>query len=289
MNWHQATTETTEHAHAAGALAPIATRVDCIREGGIAFAVRQIEARPNKPGAGDKKSIDPFAPPYEPTLYVGDISRSHVGLLNKFPVLDDHLLIVSRAFRPQTAALDMADCEALLAVVSDWDGLAFYNGGLEAGASQPHRHLQMVGLPLSPAGDRLPVANALAQTTFQDEIGQSPALPFPHAATRMPPDALADPVTGARAVYRRYIKLLAAIGRPAGDSVDPGPYNLLATRDWLWAVPRTRAAFNNIEINGLGFAGALIAGDQDQHDTLHAYGPMRCLRAVCDATATPAD
>ena len=38
--------------------------------------------------------------------------------------------------------------EEMNAILAEFDGLGFYNGGETAGASQPHKHLQIVPLPL---------------------------------------------------------------------------------------------------------------------------------------------
>ena len=103
---------------------------------------------------------NPFLP-YEDALYVAAITPTHVALLNKFPVQDDHLLIVTRAFAPQEALLDADDFLALAACLAEVDGLAFYNAGEVAGASQPHKHLQLVPLPLADGLAGVPIEVAL--------------------------------------------------------------------------------------------------------------------------------
>lgn len=278
MNWAEATANQIEIARAAGALAPIDTTTAVIGDNGIDYVVRVIASLARKPRAEQPKPKDPFAPPYERPLYVGDIAPGHVGLLNKFPVLDNHLLIVTREFQTQTGALQASDFEAMLRVLASWDGLAFYNGGPEAGASQPHRHLQMVDLPVS--GNSMPVSEALGATEFKNELGYAPALPFSHAVARMPRSALDAPASGGAEVCRIYHALLDAIGRPAHGKTVLDPYNLLATRDWLWAIPRTRSACSGVEINALGFAGALMVADESQLADLRSIGPARVLHAV---------
>ena len=127
-------------AAASGALVPTGTRVRRVDDGGLHFAVRITEniARKEKAVQDSASDTDPFAPPYEPALYVGAISATHVVLLNKYPVLPDHLLLVTRAERPQTELPDRTDFEASLRALAGSDGLVFYNGGEDAGASQPH-------------------------------------------------------------------------------------------------------------------------------------------------------
>ncbi|MFD1559808.1 DUF4922 domain-containing protein [Paraburkholderia silviterrae] len=153
-----------------GALQPIETALMHIDDGGVRFAVRQVSSLARKEAARrtDAPSRDmPQAParnpflPYDDDLCVGELSSTHVALLNKYSVLDEHLLIVTRRFVPQEVLLDHADFAALLVVLHGFDALGFYNGGPQAGASQPHKHLQAVPLPLDAAGMAVPVETLL--------------------------------------------------------------------------------------------------------------------------------
>lgn len=279
QDWASATGRAAERARASGVLAPIDTYVENIAEQGLAYQVRVLSNIRRKRQAGGAPPSDPFAPPYEPDLWVGKLAPAHVALLNKFPVLDRHLLAVTCGYEPQTNLLTVADCEAMLRLLADWDGLVFYNGGAEAGASQPHKHLQIVDLPMAGAGPGLPVAQALATGDGGNEIGAAPALPFPHARVRMP--AWQDPAADGAHLRDLYLDLLAAVGLPGNGPEQPGPYNLLATRQWLWVVPRRRQRCADIEVNALGFAGALMVSDQAHLQALERMGPAACLRTVC--------
>src|SRR4029079_11989701 len=95
-------------------------------------------------------------------LLIGAISPTHVCLLNKYNVLDRHLLIVTRSFEPQDTALGAADFEAAALCLDAIDGLVFYNSGPDAGASQSHRHLQLVPFPIGPGAERFPLDRAFA-------------------------------------------------------------------------------------------------------------------------------
>lgn len=267
-------------ARKSGALVPTDTDVEIVTEAGLAFEVRVARNLERKRRA-TSKAVDPFAPPYDPHLLVGEIPPAHMGLLNKFPVLDRHLLIVTRASEPQTDLLTPADCEAVLHLLRGWDGLVYYNGGPEAGASQPHKHLQMIDLPHVSTGAGLSVIEALAADDSDDAIGQSSALPFPHARARLPASAWSDPAAGAAILHELYLGLLAAAGLPASGPRQPGPYNLLATRDWLWLVPRRCASHEGIAVNALGFAGALLVVGAERLARLKSIGPCACLRGVC--------
>ncbi|WP_028220254.1 ATP adenylyltransferase family protein [Paraburkholderia oxyphila] len=160
----------TREALQCGALQPIETALTHIDDGGVRFAVREVSSLVRKEAArrtdapahsgSQTPRRNPFLP-YDDELCVGELSSTHVALLNKYNVLDEHLLIVTRRFVPQEALLDHADFAALLVVLHGFDALGFYNGGTEAGASQPHKHLQAVPLPLDAAGAAVPVETLL--------------------------------------------------------------------------------------------------------------------------------
>lgn len=257
-----------ERALASGALGPIDTRTETVTDGGIDFVVRTVAGLARKEAAAARgQGADPFRPPYEPDLLVGAVRPGHVALLNKFPVLPGHLLVATREYAPQEEKLERGDCEALLRVLAAMDGLAFYNSGRVSGASQSHRHLQCVALD-RPA----PLA-----ARMNPGRGGDPALPYPHAAAPLAADWLDDPAAGAAALHGRYVELLRRVG---ADAEPPHPYNLLATRDRLWLVPRTRERCGPVGVNALGFAGLLLAGDDDQADYVRRTGPLNVLAAV---------
>ena len=246
-------------ARTSGALAPIRTQETLVEDAGVRFSVRQVTRLRAKPRADRRATrvTNPFLPP-DPRLLVAELGPHYRCVLNKYPVLADHLLLVTRRFAPQDAILGPTDFEALFQCLHSVDGLGFYNGGTVAGASQPHRHLQLVPLPLGFP----PVP-----------IRAAPRLPFQHAA--------GAPGETASQAHATYLDLLAAC---ALHPAQPAPYNLLVTRDWMMVVPRSRECFQGISINALGFAGLLLARDAAEAAVL-AAGPMRALQAVAPPPA----
>jgi ATP adenylyltransferase len=257
----------TDRALASGALGPIGTGEELLHDGGYAFRLRTVASLARKEAAQEQARAsgfdrDPFLPPYEEGLYVGSVPPAHVGLLNKFPVLEHHLLIVTGTFQPQDGVLDVADFEAWLRILRAGAGLAFFNGGRVAGASQPHRHLQWVPLAESPP--------------LEAAVAAGEPLPFPVASEVLPSSWLAEPVAGARAFQHCYTRLLKSIGCAPGADV-PAPYNLLSTRDRIWAVPRAEESVAGVAINALGYAGWMLAADDTQAETVRARGPLALL------------
>ena len=261
------------HALATGALKPIPAVRETVEESGIVFVVWRLAAAETVlPGEGtaDAKPAysdsgpDPFLP-YDPDVFVAGMSATHVCLLNKYNILDGHLLLVTHAFEQQTTWLSLADFEAVATCMAEFDGLAFYNGGKIAGASQRHKHVQYVRFPLGEHDADLPISPALATSRWADGIGRVAAFPFAHALGRLERSAGETPAQAAERMLALYWKLLAASGIQRGTgSEQTRPYNLLATREWMMIVPRSYEAYAGISVNALGFAGSLLVHDDAQ-------------------------
>jgi ATP adenylyltransferase len=284
------TTAAFERALASGALQPIGTDSALIPDAGVDFVVRIIGSLSRK--AEDRKRRDreqsetgerrnPFLP-YEPAMFVADVSPSHLCLLNKFNVIDHHLLIVTREFESQDRLLTESDFEAMWRCMAEFNGLAFYNGGRIAGASEPHKHLQMIPLPVADKGLDVPIEPLLASAELEGSLGQASALPFSHRYAETPRHAFRDPARAAAetlGLYRAMLEELELNRRSEPpDAVQIAPYNLLCTRDWMLLVPRTRELFEGVSINAIGFAGGLLVRNPEQLAVLRDRGPMAALR-----------
>lgn len=247
----------THRALEGGIIEPFLTETVPHEDRGDVFSVRRLVEIPKKPSGHKPNATDPFLPPYEPALLVAELSPDHVILLNRYPVLDDHLLIVTRQWEDQEMPPTEGDLSSLERVLSCIDGLGFYNGGVDAGASQPHRHLQIVprtsfgpgGIPLQPA-----VCGALAQGLSEIEHW-----PFVHRLAPQEP-RVADTFT----------RLWAAIEWT-------GPFSLLCTRQWMMLVPRSTGHVRGIPINSLGYAGSLVVKDEAQQAQLATLGAWAVL------------
>jgi sulfate adenylyltransferase (ADP) / ATP adenylyltransferase len=280
----------TRHALQCGALQPIDTVLTHLDDGGVRFAVRQVsslarkeQARRTEVAESATARRNPFLP-CDDDLCVGTLSPTHLALLNKYNVIDDHLLIVTRRFVPQEALLDHDDFAALLVALRGFDALGFYNGGAAAGASQPHKHLQAVPLPLDDATETAVPMEVLWQSALvENGIARVPRLPFAHALAAL--DLLQGSADeAARHAWRTYRALLDAVGIGAIDveglAHQRAPYNLLVTRRWMLVVPRTQECVDGMSINALGFAGSLFVRDAQQCAALAHIGPMTALAHV---------
>lgn len=285
---------------ASGALRPIETAQEWVEDGGVRFLIRVVSNLARKdadrvrqveqnPAGGPPRN--PFLP-YEPALFVAGISETHLALLNKFNVIDHHLLIVTRRFVDQETLLDLADFQALCLCLAEYEGLGFYNGGAAAGASQPHKHLQLVPFPLVESVPTIPIEPLLRTASRAVKVGTVPGLPFRHVFAFLDPGLASRPILFAEILSECYQAALRVAGiealRVDGEIRQSLPYNLLVTRDWLLLIPRHREDFEGISVNALGFAGSLFVKDQEQLAVLRRWGPLAVLRAVTRSDPTTA-
>jgi sulfate adenylyltransferase (ADP) / ATP adenylyltransferase len=269
---------TTARASDGGALISVPTRTTLIEDRGIPFVIHITTLQEKKRRAKVEdvdRDFNPFLPP-DPELFIDEISPSHVSVLNKFNVLDHHLLIVTRRFEPQEALLNRGDFEALATCMVEIDGLGFYNGGTVAGASQPHKHLQLVPLPLGRGPKPTPLDSILSATTETGDPVTVPVLPFDHTLITLG----GSPPGGHRAekLEQFYRRACSSVG--VHDETQP--YNLLLTRRWMLVVPRSREHWRGVSINALGFAGSLLVRNQNELDQLKDTGPLAVLKSVVD-------
>ena len=249
-----------------GALQPITTETEFLEEAGIQFVVRRVSSLVQKarvPQGATATHTNPFLP-CDPDLFVAEISPTHVALLNKYNVIDHHILVVTRVFEEQRGTLTVADFDAAARCLDGSECLVFYNSGPIAGASQPHRHLQAVPLPLFPKLPAIPLEPLFG------------ALPFRHTLQRFGvAPGLGASAAAMHEVYLRTLGALGLVGAPY-----PAPYNLLLTRRWMLVVPRTVEYFEGISINALAFAGSLFVKDAGELARLRSAGPLAALRTV---------
>jgi ATP adenylyltransferase len=158
----------------------------------------------------------------------------------------------------------------------EFEALAFYNSGTVSGASQPHKHLQQLPLPIGGCAECTPIDSLVADAAFDGAFGTVPVFNFSHVLSRLQHLGEASTEQAARETERLYLAMLGEVGNAAM----PGPYNLLATRDWMLVVPRSVEHYESISVNALGFAGSLLARDEREAELIRQRGPLGVLESV---------
>jgi ATP adenylyltransferase len=265
-----------------GALVRLDAEDVVVEDGGIPFVVHVSDLQGYKASAKVEQRRhrdNPFLPP-DPELVIDTLPTGHISVLNKFNVLRHHLLIVTGTFEPQEALLTVADLDALVRCMAAGDGLGFYNGGTVAGASQSHKHLQLVPLPLGKGPLPTPVDASIPDRLPVGEIAAVTAFPFQHALVAIDPSAVSRLAAGElHQIYRRACSSVGVVD-------ESRPYNMLMTRRWMLVVPRSREHWNGVSVNGLGFAGSLLVQNDDELERLRRTGPVKLLHSVVDGGAS---
>ena len=278
----------TEFALDCGALQSIATNYELLEVEDIQFLVRilvnlqrktEAKKEQKKREKSSGKNFNPFLP-YEEDLFVSELTDTHLCLLNKFNAVDHHLLMITREFEEQENQLNLADFLAVTLTLKEIEGLVFYNSGKLAGASQRHKHLQLVPLPLVPQGVSLPISPWMTDVCLKQEINTIPQFPFINAIAACPDISTINPLEIAPILLEKYQQLIVKTDLDPQKSGKPAPYNLLMTREWMMVIPRSKESYKNISINSLGFAGALLVRNAEQMEQLKQIGPLTFLQKV---------
>lgn len=260
-----------------GALVPLDTALTHLNgEHGTRFELRHLlSATPKHLRAAGPKP-NPFRP-WDRRLEVERIGDSHVVILNKFPVQAGHMLLITQDWQPQTGWLSIDDWHALVRVDASTTGLWFFNSGPDAGASQPHRHLQL--LPRR-AGEPI----CARQDWFQNCADGTTALTddLLLRSSRVVP---LRPNSTGEMLHQLYLFLAheLELGSPSHDSRPRGAYNLLLSRKWMAIVRRRTEGIRGFSVNALGFAGSLLSTETSDRDWIEQSGPEALLHAVVEA------
>ena len=269
--------EVTVAATASGALVPLDTSLTHLKgERGCRFELRHLLSATPKHLRASGPKPNPFLP-WDQRLEVDRIGESHVVILNKYPVQNSHMLLITQDWQPQTGWLSMEDWQSLARIDATTTGLWFFNSGPAAGASQPHRHLQL--LPRA-AGEHICARDGWFRRCAQEATTsvQDPLLRSSRVA------AISSTLTG-ETLQDLYLALAQdlGLGHPSTDDCPRGAYNLLLSREWMAIVRRRREGIRGFSVNALGFAGSLLSTEASDRQWIQDSGPEALLQAVVDA------
>ncbi len=256
-----------------GALVPLNTELLPLEAHGP-FVLRRLVSQTPKHLRSAGPKPNPFLP-WEPELEVQRLGTTHLALLNKYPVQEGHILLISQQWQPQAGWLSSSDWRAVAEMGADTGGLWFFNSCAAAGASQPHRHLQL--LPRRSGAVSCPLAPSI-QAQLR---GEQPPWPWSYSVSpRLQAKAGLDAAaTELASLYHRHSAQLD-LGTPQHDPVPRQPYNLLFDDEWFMTVRRTREHWAGFSVNALGFAGSLLLTEHSDQDWLERHGPLALLGAV---------
>ena len=232
------------------------------------FIIRKLDTSKFKKKICYGPKQNPFNP-WEKILEIDKVGNNHQLILNKYPVQKGHILLITNSWKPQNGWLDVNDWVAIQNVNKDTSGLWFFNSSPIAGASQPHRHIQLlrrsngqVSCPREKWFLDLELSND-NNTKLKKSIVVS-HFDFQESSSY---------------IYNLYLELTKKIGLgdPINDERPKHPYNILITNSWIALIKRRFDHLHGFSVNGLGFAGYLLITEKSDTNYLKNYGPEKLL------------
>ena len=227
------------------------------------FVIRKLDTSKFKKEFNIGPKINPFNP-WDQQLEIARIGEYHQLILNKYPVQLGHILLITNKWMPQNGWLDLNDWDAIKKVNNDTSGLWFFNSDPLAGASQPHRHIQLlrrgINENICPREEwflnfeKYKVNKKLFKNIIVKQFDFSNDVNY---------------------IYKIYVELSKKIGLgdPFIDIKPKKPYNLLITNKWIALIRRSNDKIRGYSVNGLGFAGYLLVTEKSDTDYLKLNGP----------------
>ncbi len=232
------------------------------------FVIRELDITKFKKNTSIGPKINPFKP-WDNILEIDSIGKYHQLILNKYPVQLGHILLITNEWKEQNGWIDIKDWEAIKEVNKDTTGLWFFNSGPLAGASQPHRHIQLLRRDQSELScprekwildfDNVNYKNQrfcnniilkkFSKTLNKENIHQ---------------------------IYKD-LSYKLGLGEPEIDKKPRYPYNLIFTNRWMLLIKRKTDNLHGISINALGFAGYILVTKKSNINYLKKFGPEKLL------------
>ncbi|KAF8210649.1 HIT-like domain-containing protein [Mycena galopus ATCC 62051] len=275
-------------------------------ECGIEYEIRLCPALQNKPNlptphftaqdnTPSQKKADPFEPPYNQNLFIGELrdednAEDYVVLLNKYSVVPQHFLLVTKEFQSQASPLsppDLVQTYLLLAAArkARHNLFAFYNCGDNSGASQAHKHVQFIplededGPPIEYLARSVKLETAdtpfsLTNLTYANHVYRFPDRLYTFSAEKLEP-----------VLAQAFLSLLdLVISTIRHDPLYPPgkpSYNVVITLEHMHLIPRRQEDHilaetgDKLSVNALAFAGMMLVKSERELAAVKTEGLAR--------------
>ena len=252
------------------------------------------------------------------SLVITKVVPSHTLVLNKFNTIKDHSLLVTDEFVPQSTALTALNFDAWYWAIDQAGAVGFYNSNWISGASQKHKHMQIIPFDVLfkirkyDATHALPIDDIIGpeigsgrwkplSNKGSNEIYTIPEFPFKHAIaniyTSSQWESLGENVPHGvylESVYNTLLESTGVTRQPCSSRKSASPlgipdefcigYNAVMTSTWMMIVPRSQREFkegeDGVGVNGFGFVGLLLGRNEHSAEIIKEKGPIEILKAV---------
>ena len=232
------------------------------------FVIRELDITKLNKNTLFGPKINPFKP-WDNILEIDSIGNYHHLILNKYPVQLGHVLLITNEWREQKGWIDNNDWEAIKEVNKDTSGLWFFNSGPLAGASQPHRHFQL--LRRDPSELSCPREKWILD--FNNVNNKSQIFSKNIILKKFSKSLDEENIDK---IYKD-LSYKLGLGEPLIDKKPKHPYNLIFTDNWMLLIKRRNDNLYGISINALGFAGYILVTKKSDIKYLKKNGPDKLL------------
>ena len=232
------------------------------------FIIKKIDTSNFKKNLCYGPKQNPFNP-WEKILEIERIGNDHQLILNKYPVQKGHILLITNTWKPQNGWLDINDWIAIQKVNRDTSGLWFFNNSPIAGASQPHRHFQLL-------------RRTIGEVSCPRDKWFLDLKSYNNLDTKLKRSMIVSPfdfLESSSNIYNLYLELSkkVGLGDPVNDQKPRYSHNILITNSWIAIIRRKYDHIHGFSVNGLGFAGYLLVTEESNINYLKKYGPEKLL------------
>lgn len=229
------------------------------------ISVRQLNNLDLKVKTTGLQKNNPFMPPFEPGQFITDLGKTHRLLVNKFMLAERHVLIVTKIYEPQFSELSDLDLGYTYIIALALDGFSFYNSDKISGASQKHKHMQVI--PYSSANiyylDEIKKIVNNSSGYLIKEQAELKHLSFPfldkykYCLVKFDELVMKDQDLKE---YSKYLKsvYMRVMQELKNDKLNQS-YNLIFGKNWMLAVLRKKEkSMDAVSLNALGCLGSIL-------------------------------
>ncbi|KAH3662318.1 hypothetical protein OGAPHI_005569 [Ogataea philodendri] len=249
--------------------------------------------RPTQPGSDEKISSDkleqvkkknPFMKPEPELTVIQDLVGEYRLILNKFPNIEEHFLMVTKEFVQQDTLLKPVELQLMHTILGQLNTsqsrfFAFFNSGPESGYSQFHKHIQFMKLPpnFEVYQDALVAGSEFFIPRELDGSEQplmNKQLTFKHFVLKLPRKFASEEEqsTSLAMMYMYLFKRVLNVFKEQGLDSTKISYNFLMMEDWMMIIPRSHAFFDGVWQNSLGFMGLFTMKDLEVKNKVMHHG-----------------
>ncbi|CAI2367316.1 unnamed protein product [Moneuplotes crassus] len=285
---------------------PINTTKTLFTQNGLNFTICQTLEKPKMSVHHSynfrkdfSKKTDPFMGDIPEGLVIAhSFNEKHMLLLNKYAILPKMLLIVAKGshFETQNVPLDFYDMEGVtLAMRIVKNPVIFFNCGQSAGASQPHKHIQVIPIESFDEAHGCHLHKRVIEFRENAKVSEGkhklPEFNFKHELRFLDEDLtnqLSDLNANQRDVTKNLLRIYKDILKSLGIHPEKPQYgfNFIVTKTYMLVIARSTFAHTNMREdkdlppyrpNSMAFLGQFYSRTDEQSNNFVKEGFMNIL------------